>query len=732
MSFLSGSSRVLKLNRLWPVLFCALTVWIGCSPDGDRDGAPESLVLETGWQEHVFLEEHGDGPPSGDSPDWRATPDGNGQRPTPSNGLIWLRGPELPEWSAGRRVLHLPYVEQTLIVYVNGTEIYRFGDPGAGPAGYAGWPPHIIPLPDDWNQGGDRRPYFLVHAGAGSIGSIGVINPARFGTEATVLKHILSEDLHRLVLAMIFLLMGVFALALFVYNRERELVGSFGFFAFMSGLYLLSNRTVQLQYVLWYRPDVWIYVEFFSLFLMPVGLGFYFARVARSRIALGAAVVLLVYATGAAMLHGLGVPIYRFLFPFFNTSLVCASVLLFVLFRESLRDNVEARIAALASLIFISVAIYDMLGALRLIYWPRQLLVWGQAGFMLALGGIILRRYNLTYRQLAEYSRDLETARDRLSEHAELLERRVAERTEHLNRSLQEVRALSERQDGDYYLISLLMQPLLPRPAALKTVAVEMALEQKKQFEFKGKRVELGGDLCLAQEVELQKRKYIAFVNADAMGKSMQGAGGAIVLGTVFGSLIQRTALSVSTGNRKPETFLRECYRELNRVFLSFEGRMLTTMLLGLVDEKGKVFSINCEHPGLVLLRDGQAEFVPDEKMTGKLGIPTGEPTARSAPGSWSDLWSNLTAGETAKGPGINQLQLQVGDVLLMGSDGKDDILKDPTADPGDAREYNDDERLFLNWVERTDGRPDQILDLLRERGGITDDVSILSVRYTG
>ena len=112
--------------------------------------------------------------------------------------------------------------------------------------------------------------------------------------------------------------------------------------------------------------------------------------------------------------------------------------------------------------------------------------------------------------------------------------------------------------------------------------------------------------------------------------------------------------------------------------------------------------------------------------------VPLARPTARAAPGSWSDLWSNLTAGETAKGPGINQLQLQVGDVLLMGSDGKDDILKDPTADPGDAREYNDDERLFLNWVERTDGRPDQILDLLRERGGITDDVSILSVRYTG
>lgn len=105
------------------------------------------------------------------------------------------------------------------------------------------------------------------------------------------------------------------------------------------------------------------------------------------------------------------------------------------------------------------------------------------------------------------------------------------------------------------------------------------------------------------------------------MGKSIQGAGGALVLGAVFASLIQRTKLTRQIQEQYPEQWLKFSFVELQKVFESFEGYMMISMVLGIVNNRtGAAYFINAEHPDLVLLRHGQATFLQPVATYAKIG----------------------------------------------------------------------------------------------------------------
>ena len=79
-----------------------------------------------------------------------------------------------------------------------------------------------------------------------------------------------------------------------------------------------------------------------------------------------------------------------------------------------------------------------------------------------------------------------------------------------------------------------MIEPLGQNNAFSKNVEIEFFVKQKKNFIFRKREYELGGDINISENIELQGKKYIVFLNGDAMGKSIQGAGGVLVLGTVF------------------------------------------------------------------------------------------------------------------------------------------------------------------------------------------------------
>jgi tetratricopeptide (TPR) repeat protein len=308
---------------------------------------------------------------------------------------------------------------------------------------------------------------------------------------------------------------------------------------------------------------------------------------------------------------------------------------------------------------------------------------------------------------IAIVARDLSKMYHEVNELNETLEQKVITRTEELNNTLEEVRRLKLHQDGDYFLTSLLLKPLNTNYVKSDRLTVEFLQRQKKKFDFKGKPHDLGGDLCSAHTIRIRDREYTAFMNADAMGKSMQGAGGALVLGAVFYSIIERTRSVAAMQRLSPERWLKNTFLELHKVFESFDGSMLISLVLGIIDnDTGLLYYINAEHPWSILYRDGSATFIEQELYVRKLGMSAASGTIY-----------------------IRILELKPGDMLICGSDGRDDImLPSPEGKP----KMNESEDLILETVKKANGDLEKVYELTQAMGEITDDFSLLKIKYYG
>lgn len=204
--------------------------------------------------------------------------------------------------------------------------------------------------------------------------------------------------------------------------------------------------------------------------------------------------------------------------------------------------------------------------------------------------------------------------------------------------------------------------------------------------------------------VHLESGDYTVFANGDAMGKSIQGAGGALVLGVVFQAVLSR-AKSSYTKSRPPELWLKDLYVELQSVFVSFDGSMLSSVVLGMVSKDGFVYYINAEHPWSILYRDGVASFIETELSMRKLGFPKNDHYFQ-----------------------IKTFSLEAGDTLLIGSDGRDDIVL--PSENNSLRSINEDETLILRFAERSEANLNRLVQEIETSGEITDDLSFLKIEY--
>lgn len=273
---------------------------------------------------------------------------------------------------------------------------------------------------------------------------------------------------------------------------------------------------------------------------------------------------------------------------------------------------------------------------------------------------------------------------------------------------IKRINELKTQQDGDYFLTSQLLHPLAMNDAVPSRVRVEFLTEQKKKFQFRHWQSEIGGDISSSNTVFLRNKKYVAFMNGDAMGKSIQGAGGALVLGTVFKSFLHRTQNDEMSRFMFPEQWLRDCYEELHHVMISFNGRMLVSAVIGLIDEdSGFLYYINAEHPWIAILREGEASFIEEELTLRKLGMPENDELFR-----------------------VKTFRLIKGDQIFIGSDGRDDISLGRD-DAGNSM-INQDETMFLRILELTEGDLLRFREELVHRGDITDDLSLVRILYDG
>lgn len=299
-------------------------------------------------------------------------------------------------------------------------------------------------------------------------------------------------------------------------------------------------------------------------------------------------------------------------------------------------------------------------------------------------------------------------AREDLQDHADNLEEKVRHRTKELQEKMHEIQQLKIQQDGDYFLTSLLAKPLFFNANKSQKVNTNFIIRQKKYFEFRNKQGELGGDICLTGNLRLgapdNYRKYTMAMNGDAMGKSMQGAGGSLVMGVVMNSIMARSASNKRVLNRTPSEWLSEVYHEVHSVFKSFDGSMVISTTVALIDdESGEMYYWNAEHPFSVLYRDGKASFIENDLELRKLGLDSEYEFK------------------------VKKIQLHPGDVIILASDGRDDLLV-PNAEG--KRIINEDETIFLDIVERSDGELQAIEENIRKVGEIIDDLSILRIGF--
>ncbi|PNV72264.1 HAMP domain-containing protein [Leptospira inadai serovar Lyme] len=303
---------------------------------------------------------------------------------------------------------------------------------------------------------------------------------------------------------------------------------------------------------------------------------------------------------------------------------------------------------------------------------------------------------SISFNGMVATIREAQTA---LSVYANTLEDQVKERTFQLTQLL-------EQQQGDYFLTSLLLKPFGIEKIENGRIAFESFIRQKKQFTFKGHDYEIGGDLSMADTLTIGGKSCSVFINADAMGKSIQGAGGAIVLGSIFGSILNRTKLFEDKVNEiTPQRWLKSTFLELSKIFEIFDGTMLVTAVIGIIEEdSGKAYIVNAEHPIPILYRNGKASLLHTKHFFNRMGIPQ----------------------DSSEAFIIQSIQLRSGDCLIIGSDGKDDLIAGRSDDGNNI--INGSPETFLSCIEEAKGDLNEVYEKIKNH--LFDDISILKIEY--
>ncbi|HMV44354.1 MAG TPA: 7TM diverse intracellular signaling domain-containing protein, partial [Leptospiraceae bacterium] len=397
-------------------------------------------------------------------------------------------------------------------------------------------------------------------------------------------KSFINFEYVKLVLLMIYLVVGIYYLFLFARRRKEKENFIFGIFTVMLVIYQIMRNQLRnefnFDFVLMKKSEYIVIATIVPVFTHFIRHLFNFEWKLPQKICDGILFTVFIYEMVFTNIRHYNI---------INTMIVQPIWIIYMIFIfyfliKRMREKNHDAIFIFSGVIVMFIAvIVDILSTRGVFVFPK---IMGYAFFFFisSLAIILANKSVRLHEEVEELNSNLEM--------------KVAQRTEELSQSLEHVKKLKMSQDGDYFLTSLLIKPLGKNRAEKNQVLIDFIVKQKKTFEFKNKMSDLGGDLCRAESLVLRNRNMTVFFNADAMGKSMQGAGGAIVMGSVFDSILERTKLSQTVQEEYPEKWLKNAFIELHKVFESFQGSMLVSIVIGLIDNKtGLMYFINAEHP---------------------------------------------------------------------------------------------------------------------------------------
>ncbi|EKR26106.1 stage II sporulation protein E [Leptospira interrogans serovar Bataviae str. L1111] len=353
----------------------------------------------------------------------------------------------------------------------------------------------------------------------------------------------------------------------------------------------------------------------------------------------------------------------------------------------NLKKSFESRtifLGIIFLLICVGIDVLSQRGMLKMI----RLSGLGVSGFLGFLTLILANKFVKMKEKLKSWNSVLETA--------------IRERTKELSSSLEEVKNLKEQQDGDYFLITLLFQPFLSKNLETNYAQIDIHRKQYKSFQFKNRSYEIGGDVVLRESVFISGVEYQVLINADAMGKSLQGASGALIFCSIVKSFLQTQDYEF----RNPENWLFLLYSNLQAVFESFDGSMLVSGILSLYQiSTGDLFFINCEHPPMVLSRNGKTSYLKETAVLRKIGFPDSDSKIK-----------------------VEYYKLLPGDTILYGSDGREDLyIQDPFYSSQKQKSSVPD--LFFKLIQNSIPKLEDLEFKIQEKGTLSDDLSFLRIQ---
>lgn len=527
------------------------------------------------------------------------------------------------------------------------------------------------------------------------------------------------SDLVGKLLLFLFFFIGLYHLLLYIRRRQEVYNLFFGLFSVFLAAYLFTRNNIAFD--IFYDSETLVRIERVVLYPLVAFFLFFIDTIIREKISIftkiySAYSALLTLASLLVSLIYLDHPVrlWQLSMPLVIIYIFIVMVIAIVTDYRRFRAEGQKRLLSFGNVMLFTVTGNLSLGIITMVFTvafdvlDAVLFNTGAAftkyGVFILVSGIA---FSLANRFLSVHKR-AERLNIELKDLNAVLEVRVEERTEQLQNTLTEVEKLKQRQDGDYFLTTLLIRPLSVNTTDSETVNVDFFLKQKKEFSYRKKDLEIGGDICIAHRIKLMNKPYTVGINADAMGKSLQGAGGTLVLGAVFQAMIERTRLSKTIQRDSPERWLKNAYTELQRVFESFDGSMMMSIFLILIDEEtGFSYFINAEHPLAILYRDRRASFLQEDIQFQKLGMP------------FSNSFFQVMT-----------FQMRPGDLILAGSDGKDDIILE-YSDKGEPV-INEDETAILRHIDRAGSDLEKIFNEVAQSGELMDDFSLVKFEYSG
>ncbi|CAO1666649.1 diguanylate cyclase [Halomonas sp. NYA30] len=338
---------------------------------------------------------------------------------------VWYRA-VLPEGDWNDPVLYITSIDLIAQVYLDDRLIYQHGEfDSQGWGEFAGWPWHMLDLPED---AAGKTLYLRVFSYYTNIGLWGEVQVME---RLDVLKHVIHDSAQDLGVSALVLVLAILATIFALIGPERRGFGAIALFAYAAGLMLIAEAPA--RQLIASNALAWDTLRAGSYYMLPVALGLLLSHWLEGSAKRWLShfwrlhLAYLIVAIGLVQVGIISLPIT---FPIFDALLAVTLpvMLILALFRFP-RLSLEQRLLVVSFTVFAPLLVTDMLVAHGFISWRPIPLSYGTLVFSLANAAIFLWHYRRTQQELA------------LSN--ETLELKVAARTAELDRLVHELEGLS-------------------------------------------------------------------------------------------------------------------------------------------------------------------------------------------------------------------------------------------------------------------------------------------------